>query len=286
MARGGGKRGASPEPSIVLDDAVKKYFANLIEPLAKSDEVASLLSRIDEQNALIDSLKADISEKDARIATLEDETRRLSHNQNIIRRRADDSEQYDRRYSCCINGIPAKKSGESEDVKDIVRKCYEKIQLDFDADKIDRCHRVGKPSLDPISKKMTQQIIVKFRSWDSRCAFYRARPKKNSAPSSSTAPVSEAPASSVGSGRRGASDESFRFGISLDLTRDRYKLLQEARAVVANNAEVLFAFADLNCRLTLRMKDGTFQHFNSIDELKLVLSRFTGVPTVVNQDDS
>lgn len=270
-----GKRGggvAAPTSSMDLDDDLKVYLSNLIEPLAKSTEVAELLRQINEQKTEIAALKKDIVARDARILALETESARLAHNQDLVRRRADDSEQYDRRYSCRINGIPVGNSGEQEDVKAIVKDCYEKMNLPFDANKIDRCHRVGKPSLDRVSNQETQQIIVKFRSWDSRCAFYKARPKKDSSgssdPDSSATVLSDSNPVPVD----GESVSAPRFGVALDLTRDRYKLLQAARSKVADNPDVKFACADINCRLTIRMKNGKFHHFSSMQELEKVLS--------------
>ena len=104
------EQGSSPV-SAPLDDSLREYLDALIEPLAKSDEVKLLLARIDEQNAEIGTLRTELAEKDARIAALEDDTKRLSYNQGLMRRKFDDIEQYGRRYSCRINGVPTKKTG-------------------------------------------------------------------------------------------------------------------------------------------------------------------------------
>ena len=273
------EQGSSPV-SAPLDDSLREYLDALIEPLAKSDEVKLLLARIDEQNAEIGTLRTELAEKDARIVALEDDTKRLSYNQGLMRRKFDDIEQYGRRYSCRINGVPTKKTGETENVSELVEKCYKQMKIPFDANKIDRTHRVGKVMLDRTSKKHVQQVIVKFRSWESRCQFYRARPKRKPAAATSSANVENVPVGEAATEGRVEENAPLRFTIALDLTRDRHKLLRHAQDAVRDNRNVKFAFVDLNCRLTLRMSDESFLHFNTIDEFDNLLSRYAGEPTV------
>ena len=270
-----------------LDENMKTYLKSLIEPLAKSEEVASLRALIEEQRKEIEDMKTEISVKDARIAALEAETMRLSHNFDLMRRKVDDGEQYNRRYCCRINGIPAKKVGEKDDVKELVKKCYVDMGLTFDENKIDRAHRVGKPKFNKSTNSQVQQVIVKFRSWESRCNFYRARPKfsKDAAAAKPTSATASSATSSEGAGavdneRR---TDGRRFTVALDLTHDRVQLLKLAREMVANNPHVKFAFADINCRLTLRMADGSFQAFSSKGELEQLLLKYAGDIPVLNE---
>ena len=282
---------SSPNRSS-LDDHTKTYLKSLIEPLAKSEEVASLRALIEQQKAEIANLKTEISAKDARIAALETESARLSHNADLMRRKVDDVEQYDRRYCCRINGIPAKKDGEKEDVKELVKQCYADMGLAYDENKIDRAHRVGKPRYNKSTNSHVQQVIVKFRSWESRCAFYRARPKISKVNAPADAQPSSAPASSAstseGAPPTDAAENEPRpdgrsFTVALDLTHDRSQLLKFAREQTVNNPDVKFAFADINCRLTLRMVDGSFQAFSSKGELEQVLLKYAGDVPILNE---
>lgn len=239
---------SSPSSGVTLDEA---YFLKLIEPLAKSAHIETrfneLLSTINQQNVTIALLNESLVEKDAQISTMGDDIARLTHNQDIMRRKVDDLEQYGRRYSVRINGIPTKADGESEDVKKIVEDCCTDMDTPFIAAKIDRAHRIGQVTTDRRTKKKVQPIIVKFRSWESRTDFFRARPKWTQ-----------------GGGPR-------RFSVALDLTKNRYTLLKIAREKIVDNPNIKYAHADLNCRLGLRLSDDSTVYFNSKHELENLL---------------
>ena len=74
----------------------------------------------------------------------------------------------------------------------------------------------------------TQQIIVKFKSWNDRKELYEARPKKKK-PSWPNCKI------------------------SVDLTKRRYDLLWAARGLVDDVEGVEYAFCNVNCSLALRI---------------------------------
>ena len=236
---------SAPSPTSATLD--KEYFLKLIEPLAKSEQIDKrfneLLDTINKQNETIKTLNDVIGEKDAKIAALSDDVARLENNQLFLRRKIDDQEQYTRRYSLRINNIPTKEEGEREDVMKVIEECCGEMDTPFSRSKIDRAHRIGRVTTDKNTKKKVQPIIVKFRSWESRTAFYRARPKWKQ-----------------GGGAR-------RFTVALDLTKDRYSLLKSAREKIEGNSSFKYAYADINCRLTLRLSDDKTLCFNSMTEL-------------------
>ena len=55
--------------------------------------------------------------------------------------------------------------------------------------------------------------------------------------------------------------------VRLDLTKQRYELLKYARTRVQGLAKVDYVYADINCRLKVRMKDGEEHFFETEDEL-------------------
>ena len=63
------------------------------------------------------------------------------------------------------------------------------------------------------------------------------------------------------------------FSVLLDLTKRRYLLLAKATSVVKDNTAVMFAFADTNCSLALKLNDDKFHYFNSKDELNKILKK-------------
>ena len=100
-------------------------------------------------------------------------------------------------------------------------------------------------------KNKVRSIIVKFSSWKSRTAFYKARPRNH-------LDRQKKPGSS--------------FNVSLDLTKRRYNLLIKAKGLIANNPSVAYAFSDINCSLVLKFNDNTFRYFNSESELNNLLN--------------
>ena len=134
---------------------------------------------------------------------------------------------------------------------DIVRKCYEEVDIPFDERNIDRAHRIGKTYREKDGDKTFKSIFVKFRSWKSRLTFYRARPKGY---------------------EKGVKKPGQRlFSVSVDLTNRRYQLLDKAKGDIEGNANVQFAFADVNCSLGLMFNDKSIQYFNSdVELLKLI----------------
>ena len=61
--------------------------------------------------------------------------------------------------------------------------------------------------------------------------------------------------------------------MSLDLTERRYSLLAKAKGIIKDNPAVMFAFADINCSLGLKLNDDKFHYFNTEDELNKVLQK-------------
>ena len=56
-----------------------------------------------------------------------------------------------------------------------IEKCYNVMGIAFDENEIDRAHGIGRTFLDEERKKKVRSIIVKFKPWKVRAAFYKAR---------------------------------------------------------------------------------------------------------------
>ena len=100
-------------------------------------------------------------------------------------------------------------------------------------------------------KKKVRSTVVKFRSRESRAAFYKPR-------------------------RRNHLDRQKKpgsnFNVSLDLTKRPYNLLAKARRLVISNALVTFAFNDICYSLVLKFSDNTFYYLNNKHELNNLLN--------------
>ena len=152
-----------------------------------------------------------------------------------------------------IHGIEFKE-GDNGDVMEELEKCYNVTGIPFNENEIDRVHGIGKPFLDKERKKKVRSIIViKFKSSKARSEFYKARPKN------------------YVNGRKKAGLTSY--SALLDLTKHRYLLLAKAQSIIKDNPTVIFAFANINYSLVLKLNDDNFHCFNSEDELNKILQK-------------
>ena len=165
---------------------------------------------------------------------------------------SDGNEQYRRRSCLHIHRIELKE-GDSGDIMEEIEKCYNIMGIPFNENQIDRAHGIGKPFLDKERKKKVRSIIVKFKSWKARAVFYKATPKN------------------YVYGRKKPGLTSF--SVSLDLTKRLYPLLAKTKSIIKDNPAVMFAFADINCSLALKLNDDKFHYFNSEDELNKILQK-------------
>lgn len=221
-------RGRSESISM-LDDESKAYLASLIDPLARASQIEDLVRQLNEQAKRIGALEGHVQNQANRIEQLELQVQAknvqladAANLQSAQSERIDDIEQYTRRYSVRVNGLPAPKLGEKEDISKIVQDCCEEMGIEMQMNEIDRMHRVGPVVTDQTSKKKSQSVIIKFRHWGARCDFYRKRPKFEA-------------------GRRSP------FKVALDLTRRRYSLLNSAIEKVKSYPDIDFVCVDINC---------------------------------------
>ena len=132
-----------------------------------------------------------------------------------------------------------------EDSNESGEECLKKkvlkddLKVDIPDVVIDRAHRIGPFKKDEKSSKSYQSIIVRFTTWRHRTLAYRAR--KNAK----------------------------KVRVRLDLTRRRMKLLEKANTWLGDNDEN-FAFADINCRLCIRL-EGEFHYFKDENALTEII---------------
>ena len=179
-------------------------------------------------------------EQNDRIEELES---KLAIKQNIIDHleiKCDDNEQYSRRSCLRIHGLDFS-SDEDEGVLKKVEKCYSDMGIEFNQIEIDRAHYIGKPYMDK-KKNKVRSIIVKFRSWKSRTAFYKARPRNH-------LDRQKKPGSS--------------FNVSLDLTKCRYNLLIKAKGLITITPQLLMLFFAILNIYTLNIKNAATRYISN-----------------------
>ena len=163
------------------------------------------------------------------------------HVQNLKRsheNKTEQLEQYGRRLCLRVDGVPHKERETSGEVLNIVRNKIKEVKAEIPDVVIDRAHRIGAPYFDEKAKVKTQSIIVRFTTFRHRTMLYH---------------------------KRKALKGNVR--VRLDLTKERYNLLTYARKRVESLDDVDYVYADINCRLKVRMKEGDDHFFDSIDEL-------------------
>ena len=210
----------------------------------KRDVLSKLEERIANQDRRIEQLEAELLISKT-VSTL------LSKTCEATEIKCDDNEQYSRRSCLRIHGIQIADDDDTENVMDIVKTCYSDVGLDFDENEIDRAHRIGQVHTDAKSNVKTRSIIVKFKSWGSRTAFYSARPK------------------AVVNGMK----KPRKFSVSLDLTKRRFELLKSAQETISHYPDISYVYADVNCSLAIR-------YFNDEKKLSEILKNATYVENV------
>lgn len=210
----------------------------------------------------IGSLRDLIKDKNRKIENLETKVRTLEST-------VDDLEQYSRRNSIRISGIP---EVQHEDVQSRVLDLFNhKMGVDTSIDDVDRMHRVGKRGDRP------RAVLVKFATYRAREAVYRA--KKFLKPGAER-PTRNAPAwtmaSAAGLDDYDAAhpedsvipDPSEPFNnvfIAEDLTEIRKSLLFECRR--ARRAQKVSDCWSLDGRVNIRDNAGNIKHIKVVADL-------------------
>ena len=164
----------------------------------KEEIVSKFEEKFDEQNRKIDELEGKIA---IQVNTID---------QLIIK--CNNKEQYSRRSCLWIHGIECSNDERNAIVLEMVKECYEEMNLPFQDENIDRVYRIGKTYIDKNIGKKVKSIIVKYNSWKSCQQFYNARSKHF-----------------TNSKRKPG---QYLFSVSVDLTSRRYLLLNKANGLI------------------------------------------------------
>ena len=197
----------------------------------------------------IDNLTKTLEEKDKKIIDLENKVTLLEEKlayrdtkYDLLERRLDDSEQYSRRTSLRINGIPGAAKESADDCLKKVKSEVAKLGVDINDCEFDRAHRVGYTKDREGNPVKDRQMIVKFATFRARTVVYRNR--------------------NVVQGK-----DAGKVRFYIDQTKRRFELRKMAVDHVKDKPDVEFVFADVNCNLSVRYTNGHYGLFNSMDEL-------------------
>ena len=225
-----------------LRDYLDARFDQLLTRLATKDDINSLRNEV--TKLISDSVEAQgkiISSLETKVEQLEAENVVLKKHVSHLLEVQDDHEQYSRRLCLRIDGIGLPLGNEHETSESCLKKVkelFKKMEVDIPDATLDRAHRIGpKKTVNGVTK---QQVIVRLTTWRHRTAIYRARSKAGNVK------------------------------IRLDLTRKKLSLLNAANTILKDyNGH--YAFADVNCRIRVKINDKFFS-ISSIEELNTLLS--------------
>ena len=164
-------------------------------------------------------------------------------------------QQYTRRYSVTIAGIPKERGEKVEDlrktVEDIVMEVNQQSNSTTTIADIDKLHRNGP------QKGSEQDVILRFKSHSAKEEFYKGR-------------------KSLGSHRRDIKIRPSLSPTQKDLLRDAIEYLEnEDHTMLANPPDFVFAnvHGQIQVKMTNKSKDGLFFTINNIVHLSEVICK-------------
>ena len=144
----------------------------------------------------------------------------------------DDLEQYGRRLCLRILDVDGDDSETSDDVFNKCKELFNNLELDILEACIDRVHRIGKKTPGKV-----RPIIARFTTWRHRRIVYRKR------------------------------KDCVNCRITLDLIETRMVIFKEAIYLARESDHISYAFADINCSLCVKLCNGSFRFFHTVDDL-------------------
>jgi hypothetical protein len=256
------------------DDEYSIFNTQTLKPEAKkANPIHILQDRIQAQENLIERLIADAAKKEETFHIMEKRIRKLEADQiemnsmlflkdnvaTLLSQRVAQLEQYTRRPSVIIKGIPVDKNEQHNDLTKIVQDVVEKCQSETSMVDVDKFHRNGQKDGD------NQDIIIRFKSHSAKEEFYA---KLKTIPSSSRIKVQPS-----------LSPETKKLlSASSDYVDDfkSYNEVAEGEKKMKNCPD--FTFADVHGNLLVkfseRTADGMFFRYNSMQQLSLLIQKY------------
>ena len=147
-------------------------------------------------------------------------------------KKCDDLEQYGNRPCLRILDVDGDDSEISDDVFKKCTELFSKLELDILGACIDRAHRIGKTTPGRV-----RPTTVRFTTWRYRTMVYRKR------------------------------KDCVICKISLDLTNTCMDILKEVIDLARERDHIRYAFADINCSLSVKLTNGSLNFFSTIDDI-------------------
>ena len=230
-------------------ESFKADFLKSITELIKSEVESFLAKKTSEYEESVKIIKQHVSQLQSKQSSFDIKF-------EMLEKRIDDLEQYTRRPNLRIFGVPVSENESPRDVKSKVIDIITKNKIEIDPNSLDRAHRIGKEKQvsvvnqdaagnDILTNITTQPIIARFGSFYARTQVYRKRMDIK---------------------------KSLKYGISFDLTKARYALLQEAKESVKSIDGIDFVYVDVNRNLRAFTANGKHRKFDSMADLACIVN--------------
>ena len=225
-------------------EAISDIAKDICTSMLKNFEII-LKEELDKQNTKILRQNERIEKLESEKGMFQKQVMELKHANIKMQEQIDDNEQYGRRLCLRFDGVPVKEKETSDMVLEDMKNIFEEAGIEIPDNVIDRAHRIGKGYTDTKTNMKCKSIIMRFTTFRHRTIVYRSR---------------------NGLVRRGVK-------VRIDLTKSRHSLLTEANKFIADDSQVKFCYADINCRLKIKWANERFDDsfFSSMDELKEML---------------
>ena len=228
-----------------ISEVIRGEMIPLHANIDKMKKELASASALTDLQATLGALRAEIKTKDAKILALEGKVSALESSM-------DDLEQYTRRNSVRLYGLPETEGEETTAAT--VNALNENLLLDppLTTQEIDRLHRVGPRGDKP------RPVLIKFATYRSRHRVYANR----------KALYSE--------------NSNVRLYLNEDLTRRRAQLLAKARSL-KKEGKILGAWS-ADGRLFIKNKRGTIQPLHTMPDLNRAASDAPASPSSSSPD--
>ena len=228
-----------------VSNEYKNYFDKLVEPLPTKEFLIDMIGKFKAE--LVEMFEEKLSAQNELINQLEAKVNTQAVVIKNLQIKSDDNESYMRRSCLRVHNVEIEEGEDDKNLEAKIEKCFQDINVVVGKEEIDRYHRIGKTYKNRKGKTV-KSIIIKFKSWETREKVYKARPKNH-----------------IEGGKKPG------FSISLDLTKRRYNLLKSARESIIGKNNISYVFADRNCSLAIKFKNGTTNYFNSKEEMEKLI---------------
>ena len=218
---------------------LKAYLYDKIDKLASSESISDIKTLVQEQSNLVLKLTETVNSQKERIDKQEESLIECGNSLEVSKtvssrlvKKCDDLEQYIRRLCLRILDVDGQYSETTDDVFNKCTDLLNKLELDIPGACIDRAHRIGKKTPSRV-----RPIIVRFTTWRHRTMVYGKR------------------------------KDCVNCRIIFDPAKTRMEILKEAIDLTRESDYISYAFADINCSLCVKLTNGSFKFFNTIDDL-------------------